>query len=106
MILTDEEILSFGPREEEAKWPYEAQVYFARKIEKAILERLGYLYKTKDGVAVKPGDKVWVLGSCLIEQTTVKKFEPITTYIYFDNIPVSQSYSTYEAAYNARKKGY
>lgn len=106
MILTDEEILSFGPGEEEAEWPYEAQVYFARKIEGAILERLGHLYKTKDGVLVKPGDTVWVLGSCSIKPTTVKKFEPITTYIYFDNIPVRESYSTYKDALQARKKGY
>jgi hypothetical protein len=105
MIITDEEILSLGPREETREWPYEAQVYFARKIEKVILERLGYLYKTKDGVVVKPGDKVWVLGSYLIEQTTVKKFEPITNYIYFDNIPVSESYSTYKDALQALKKG-
>lgn len=105
MILTDGEILQLGPGEETREWPYEAQVYFARKIEEVILGRLGHLYKTKDGVLVKPGDKVWVIGACSIEQTTVKKFEPITTYIYFDNIPVSKSYSSYEAAYNARKKG-
>lgn len=106
MILTDKEILSFGPGYETHEWPYEAQVYFARKVEEAILERLGHIYKTKDGVEVKPGDAVWVLGSCSIEPTTVKEFEPITNYVYFDNTPVRESYSTYKAALQARKKGY
>lgn len=33
MALTDFQILQHGPGQEDAPWPYEAQIYFARQIE-------------------------------------------------------------------------
>ena len=36
--LTDEKILSYGPGENDAVWSYEDQLYFARAIERAVLE--------------------------------------------------------------------
>lgn len=33
MALTDFQILQHGPGQEDAPWPYEAQLYFARQIE-------------------------------------------------------------------------
>ena len=55
---------------------------------------------TKDGVSVRPGDKVWVNGSTSIEKTTV--CEPATSYYLFGIIPVSESFSTKQAAKKAR----
>lgn len=34
-MLTDLEILNFGPGQEDAPWPYDCQLYFAREVEKA-----------------------------------------------------------------------
>lgn len=35
-MLTDFEILQHGPGQEDAPWPYEAQLYFARQVEAAV----------------------------------------------------------------------
>lgn len=35
-MLSDFEILQHGPGQEDAPWPYEAQLYFARKIEEKV----------------------------------------------------------------------
>lgn len=32
-MLSDFEILQYGPGQEDAPWPYEAQLYFARQVE-------------------------------------------------------------------------
>lgn len=54
---------------------------------------------TADGELVSPGDPVWVLSSIgNVEPTTVKDSRPVTTYYLYDNIPVSSSFSTREAA--------
>ena len=37
MALTDFEILQLGPGQEDASWPYEAQLYFARAVEEKVL---------------------------------------------------------------------
>lgn len=61
--------------------------------------------KTFDGKKVKVGDKVYVLGSCGIY--SAKVLPPVTSYVLFGNIEVSNSFSTKELAeeykYNSRK---
>jgi len=52
--------------------------------------------KTFDGVNVKKGSTVWVFGSTGIQKTKV--LEPVTSYEFFGPIPVSQSFSSREAA--------
>ena len=58
--------------------------------------------RTADGVEVKEGDKVWVLGSTGIHKTKV--IEPVTNYELFGPIPVRESFSTKKAAKKARNK--
>lgn len=60
--------------------------------------------KTYDGKVVKPGDTVWVFGSCSIEKAKVRKPEALTDYYYFEDIPVKDSFSTKEAAEKHRKE--
>ena len=57
---------------------------------------------TKDGFNVNIGDKVWVFGSTGVHEATV--LQPVTSYEYFGPIPVSESYSSKEAALAAKKK--
>lgn len=54
--------------------------------------------KTRDGVVVKPGDKVWVNGSVSVEQTTVQPLVAVTGYELFGPIPVARAFSTAAAA--------
>ena len=54
--------------------------------------------RTRDGVVVEPGDKVWVNGSVSVEPTTVQPTEALTSYELFGRIPVSQAFSTEAAA--------
>ena len=60
---------------------------------------------TSDGVGVKPGDQVWVLSSLKTPvPTTVKVLQAYTNYIIHHTLtPVSQSFSTREAANNYLK---
>jgi hypothetical protein len=60
---------------------------------------------TYDGVGVNHGDQVWVLGSLRTPvTTTVKVLQAYTNYIFHNNLtPVSQSFSTREAAQNYAK---
>lgn len=60
------------------------------------------LFLTKDGKYVKPGDTVWVQGSCGVENSSVQKLEALTGYELFGKIPVCYSYSSEEEAYKAR----
>ena len=53
---------------------------------------------THDGVIVKPGDTVWVIGTCGIYDTQVNPVEPVTNYYLFGYIPVKDAFSTKEAA--------
>ena len=54
---------------------------------------------TCDGVGVGPGDQVWVFsGTGSIQSTTVQPAKALTHYYLFDQIPVSHSFSTREAA--------
>ena len=52
--------------------------------------------KTFDGIEVKEGDTVYVLGSTGIHPTKV--LPPVTSYVYFGNIEVKNSFSTQLAA--------
>jgi len=64
------------------------------------------MFTTADGIIVKPGDTIWVNGSTSISDAHVRS--ACTTYDYFGPIPVDHSYSTKEAANQARenwKKG-
>lgn len=58
--------------------------------------------KTKDGKLVKAGDKVWVCGSVGVHETTVLSPSPVTDYNFFGPIPVSESFSSKEAAKSSR----
>lgn len=58
---------------------------------------------TADGVAVTPGQQVWVFGTCGLSAAAVDK--PVTNYLLFSSpIPVSKSYSSKEAALAAQAK--
>ena len=57
---------------------------------------------TRDEVCVKPGDIVWVIGSCNIYGAKVKPVEPVTDYYLFEYTPVKDAFSTKEAAENHR----
>lgn len=60
---------------------------------------------TADGVLVKPQDPVWVISSTgKPKLTTVQPTQAVTSYYLFDNIPVSHSFSTKEAAETYRKQ--
>lgn len=52
--------------------------------------------KTYDEKEVEVGDKVFVIGSTGVHETTV--LPPVTSYVYFNNIEVKNSFSTREAA--------
>lgn len=43
-MLTDFQILQHGPGQEDAPWPYDAQLYFARAIEADALEEAERLF--------------------------------------------------------------
>jgi hypothetical protein len=60
---------------------------------------------TYDGVGVQPGSQVWVLSSLKTPvPTTVKVLQAYTNYIIHHTLtPVSQSFSTREAAQNYLK---
>lgn len=61
--------------------------------------------RTADGVAVAPGDQVWVNGSVSVEHTTVQPVVPVTGYhLGAGLIPVARAYSTEAAARAARYK--
>ena len=75
----------------------------------SLLEELKHyrdMFTTADDVIVKPGDTIWVNGSTSISDAHVRS--ACTTYDYFGPITVDHSYSTKEAANQARenwKKG-
>lgn len=59
---------------------------------------------TADGELVQAGDQVWVFSSTgKIESTKVQKPEVVTDYYLFGDIPVSNSFSSEQAALNYRK---
>lgn len=58
--------------------------------------------KTKDNKSVNIGDEVFVIGSLGVHKATV--LEPVTNYVLFNNIPVSNSFSTEQAANEFRNK--
>lgn len=59
---------------------------------------------TADGVLVQPGTKVYVFSSTgCVQSTTVQATEAVTDYYLFDQIPVSHSFSTKQAALNYKK---
>jgi hypothetical protein len=68
MALTDFEILQLGPGQEDASWPYEAQLYFARAVEEKVLRNddalIRQMLEALEGVV-----------------TQVKYYEPITAAI-------------------------
>ncbi|MGB4448698.1 MAG: hypothetical protein WBI92_11755 [Cloacibacterium sp.] len=66
------------------------------------MSELKVVAKTKDGVEVKPGDKVWVQGSTSVQKAVVKPFVAYTDYEYFGPIPVGEAFSTKKAAEKAR----
>lgn len=60
-------------------------------------------FETADGVAVTPGQQVWVFGTCGLTAAEVDK--PVTNYLLWSSpIPVSKSYSSKEAALAAQAK--
>lgn len=60
-------------------------------------------FETADGVAVTPGQQVWVFGTCGLAAAEVDK--PVTNYLLWSSpIPVSKSYSSKEAALAAQAK--
>lgn len=60
---------------------------------------------TADGVAVKPGDQVWVFSSTgAPKPTSVRPTEALTNYTLFGNIPVAHSFSTEAAAERYRSE--
>ncbi len=44
-MLTDFQILQHGPGQEDAPWPYEAQLYFARQIEAEVRKQYDALIR-------------------------------------------------------------
>lgn len=52
--------------------------------------------KTHDGIEVKEGDKVYVIGSTGVKEATVQP--PVTDYYLFGPIKVTNSFSTRLAA--------
>ena len=66
------------------------------------LQKYQEMFTTADGVLVKPDDEVWVNGSCSVSEAHVKGV--VTNYELFGPIPVNDSYSSKEAANNAREK--
>lgn len=59
---------------------------------------------TADGELVQAGDQVWVFSSTGIPRpATVRKLEAVTNYELFGPIPVSESFSTEQAAHNYKK---
>lgn len=59
---------------------------------------------TADGELVQAGDQVWVFSSTgAPKPTTVRKPEVVTNYELFGKIPVSESFSSEQAALNYRK---
>lgn len=60
------------------------------------------LFLTKDKKYVKPGNTVWVQGSCGVESSTVEELETLTNYELFGKIPVRHSYASEKEAYKAR----
>lgn len=57
--------------------------------------------KTYDGVNVKVGSVVFVIGSTGVK--SAKVLPPVTSYEYFGPVPVSDSFSTKKAAEEYRK---
>ena len=56
---------------------------------------------TADGELVQAGDTVYVFSSTgAVKPTTVREREVVTNYTLFGNIPVSESFSTEQAAQN------
>lgn len=59
---------------------------------------------TADGEIVQAGDTVWVLSSTRVPKpTTVREREVVTNYELFGKIPVSESFSSEQAAHNYKK---
>jgi hypothetical protein len=59
---------------------------------------------TADGELVQAGDQVWVFSSTRVPKpTTVQELKALTNYTLFGNIPVSESFSTEQAALNYQK---
>jgi hypothetical protein len=69
------------------------------QIELALEELKKLTPTTFDGIIVKPGDNVYILGSLYnIEEAEVQEIIPLTDYELFGIIPVQNSFSTREAA--------
>jgi hypothetical protein len=59
---------------------------------------------TADGEIVQAGDQVWVFSSTRVPKpTTVQELKAVTNYTLFGNIPVSESFSSEQAALNYQK---
>jgi hypothetical protein len=59
---------------------------------------------TADGELVQAGDTVYVFSSTgAVKPTTVREPQVVTNYELFGKIPVSESFSTEQAAQNYRK---
>jgi hypothetical protein len=59
---------------------------------------------TADGEIVQAGDTVYVFSSTgAVKPTTVREREVVTNYELFGKIPVSESFSTEQAAHNYKK---
>jgi hypothetical protein len=59
---------------------------------------------TADGELVQAGDTVWVFSSTRVPKpTTVQELRALTNYELFGKIPVSESFSSEQAAHNYQK---
>jgi hypothetical protein len=59
---------------------------------------------TADGELVQAGDTVWVFSSTRVPKpTTVQELRALTNYELFGKIPVSESFSSEQAAINYQK---
>ena len=59
---------------------------------------------TADGELVQAGDTVWVFSSTRVPKpTTVQELKALTNYELFGKIPVSESFSSEQAAHNYQK---
>lgn len=102
------EVRSTAPILYTTYWPENARVpridpnAAARHVRDQVLASVDI--RTADGVAVAPGDRVWVNGSTGVQQTTVQPLVAVTGYEYFGPVPVSQSFSTEAAARAAQYK--